>query len=202
MLQAKSFVSTGVRYGPILRNRWTRFWATSHLRIQLRSEWFQTLEQVSYHHSTPLLQRQCEHRLPKLWFLRILILGCDRDVDDDEDAGVDAVVQNPCHSLDRQLFEDEFYLIWSKVGMSLYTSKKSSLQNAWVGSLITKNWWSSRWEDYKKLMVFSLSAFEGSRVSTTLKPCLGTADITSSTSTMNHMLSYDEHPQWTTYGSH
>ena len=37
------------------------------------------------------------------------------------------------------------FLLWSKVGMSLYTSKRSSQQNAWVGSLITKNWWSSRW---------------------------------------------------------
>ena len=36
-------------------------------------------------------------------------------------------------------------LLWSKVGTPLYTSKRSSLQNAWVGSLITKNWWSSRW---------------------------------------------------------
>ena len=45
-----------------------------------------------------------------------MILGCDRDVDDDEDAGVDAVVQNPCHSLDRQLFEDEFVLFDPRYG--------------------------------------------------------------------------------------
>ena len=37
------------------------------------------------------------------------------------------------------------FLLLSKVGTPLYTSKRSSLQNAWVGSLITKNWWSSRW---------------------------------------------------------
>ena len=46
--------------------------------------------------------------LLELSFLRISILGCDRDVDDDEDAGVNAAVQNPCHSLDRQFLQDEF----------------------------------------------------------------------------------------------
>ena len=44
-----------------------------------------------------------------------------------------------------QIIRGWICLLWSKVGMSLYTRKRSSLQNAWVGSLITKNWWSSRW---------------------------------------------------------
>ena len=54
--------------------------------------------------------------MPELSFLRILILGCDRDVDDDEDAGVDAVVQNPCHSLDCQFFKDEFVFFNPRLG--------------------------------------------------------------------------------------
>ena len=128
---------------PIHPNRWTWFWATSHLRTQIsmNDSKLKYMSLIIIPHlyfedsagEVGRISRSCES-----WFLGTTVTSmlCQYWARCHGAASV-PLIGSP-------ILRGWICLHWSNLATSLYPYKKSTLQNAWVRSFIPQNWWPSR----------------------------------------------------------